>query len=64
MKNLGKALDALAENILNVRSAEDYTFEPNFPRALYKALAHRGWRRAARKNGLRTKQLYAKPEGL
>jgi multimeric flavodoxin WrbA len=61
MKNLGKALDALAENILNARSGADYTFEPNFPRALYKAMGHRGWRRAARKNGLRTKQLYAKP---
>jgi multimeric flavodoxin WrbA len=61
MKNLGKALDALAENILNARGGEDYTFEPNFPRALYKAIGHWGWRRAARKNGLRPKQLYAKP---
>jgi multimeric flavodoxin WrbA len=61
MKNLGKALDVLVQNILNVQTAEDCTFEPNFPRVLYKVFAHIGWRLDARKNGLSAKQLYVKP---
>jgi multimeric flavodoxin WrbA len=61
LRNLGKALDALASEILANQTGEDRVCEPNFPRALYKALAHAGWRKSARKNGLKTKSLYAKP---
>ena len=60
MKNLGLALDRLSINILDGKSVEDYIFEPNFPRFLYKAAAHMGWRMQARKNGLKIKQLYEK----
>jgi len=60
MKNLGSALDLLAENILGNNSAEDYIFEPNFPRFLYKASAHVGWKMQARKNGLKADMLYGK----
>jgi multimeric flavodoxin WrbA len=53
MKNLGKALDLLARNILHGRTAEDYMFEPNFPKFLYKMAAHMKWRLQAGKNGLK-----------
>jgi multimeric flavodoxin WrbA len=61
LKNLGKALDALAENILNRKSADDHFVEPNFPKFLYKMIAHIGWRMQAKKYGLKTKQLYDRP---
>jgi multimeric flavodoxin WrbA len=60
MKNLGKALDALASDILASRTGEDRVCEPNFPKALYNALAHLGWRASARKNGVKRKKLYLK----
>jgi hypothetical protein len=60
LNRLGGALDTLAEDILIRASGEDYTMEPNFPRFLYKAAAHSGWRRAARKNGLTPRELYRK----
>jgi hypothetical protein len=53
MNHLGKALDLLAGNIVNGQTADDYMFEPNFPRFLYKAIAHLGWRLQSRKNGLK-----------
>ena len=53
MKNLGRALDKLAANILSAAAAADYTFEPNFPKFLYNAIAHLGWRLQSRKNGLK-----------
>jgi multimeric flavodoxin WrbA len=60
LKKLGRALDSLARNITNRAAIDDYTFEPAFPRFLYKAIAHSGWRKAARKNGLTVRQLYKK----
>lgn len=60
MKKLGLALDALAENILGGKTAGDYLFEPGFPRFLYKAAAHVGWRMQAKRNGLKSRQLYDK----
>jgi len=61
MKNLGLALDKLTKNILSGKTEPDHIFEPNFPRFLYKAAAHMGWRMQAKKNGLKTNQLYDKP---
>lgn len=58
MKNLGLALDRLSKHILNGETSEDNVFEPNFPRFLYKAAAHMGWKSQARKNGLKTDILY------
>lgn len=60
MKNLGLALDKLAENILNSHAGENQFVEPNFPRFLYKAAAHFGWRSQAKKYGLKSKNLYDK----
>jgi multimeric flavodoxin WrbA len=53
LKKLGVALDALAKDIVERAAADDYTFEPHFPRFIYKIIAHHTWRRAARKNGVR-----------
>jgi multimeric flavodoxin WrbA len=60
MKNFGKALDMLSENILRGESAEDHFFEPNFPRFLYKITAGATWTAPARKNGLTKRQLYSR----
>jgi NAD(P)H-dependent FMN reductase len=60
MKRLGAALDALAKDIPERAAADDYSFEPNFPKFLYEAAAHHTWRRAARKRGLTIKRLYKK----
>lgn len=56
--NLGKALDDLADNIINARTSDDLYFEPNFPRFLYKAAAHLGWINQAKKNNLKSKNLH------
>lgn len=58
--NLGRALGALAEGILAGASGEDVFVEPNFPRFLYKAAAHMGWRRQGKDNGLSPADLRAK----
>jgi hypothetical protein len=60
MKNLGRALDLLAENIQSGHSAEDCFVDPNFPRFLYKTAANMHWRIQAIKNGLKIRELYKK----
>jgi hypothetical protein len=61
LKNLGKALDALSENIRDNKTAGNRFVEPNFPKFLYNMAAHISFRAQARKYGLKTKQLYDKP---
>lgn len=58
--NPGRALGALAEGILAGASGEDVFVEPNFPRFLYKAAAHMGWRKQGKGNGLSPADLRAK----
>lgn len=58
LKRLGKTLDALSDTILQSRSAENITFDPNFPRFLYMQAAHMGWWSQAKKNGLKRSELY------
>jgi multimeric flavodoxin WrbA len=63
LKKLGNALSILAKDILSAQNSAppgDQTVEPNFPRFLYKAAAHSGWRKAARKNGLDPQSLHKK----
>lgn len=60
MKNLGVALDTFSQNIMDSQSGESLYVEPNFPRFLYKAAAHYGWRKQAKSNGLNIKNLYQK----
>jgi hypothetical protein len=62
MKNLGRALDALAENIRDGKAASNFFVEPNFPKFLYNMIAHEGWRVQAKRHGLNPKQLYDKPQ--
>jgi multimeric flavodoxin WrbA len=61
LKNLGKAIDKLADNILNLRTVDDITVGPNFPKFLYLKAAHKEWRKSARKNGMKPKRLYDRP---
>ncbi|MCE5234966.1 MAG: hypothetical protein ABFC62_06900 [Clostridiaceae bacterium] len=58
LTRLGEKLNALADTILQGRSAENITFNPNFPRFLYMQAAHMGWRLQAEKNGLKRRELY------
>lgn len=58
LARLGKKLNALADTILQGRSAENVTLDPNFPRFLYIQAAHMGWRLQAKKNGLKRSELY------
>lgn len=59
-KSLGKSLIALSENIVNLSSGENMFITANFPRFLYMAMAHLGWKRQIRKNGRKVKDLYRK----
>jgi hypothetical protein len=59
-KNFGKALSLLSGNIHNKLSGENIYINANFPRFLYKLMAHIGWRQEIRKNGKKAKDLYRK----
>lgn len=54
---LGKEFQALAKLITQRESAQDSFSQPNFPRFLYKTMAHVGWRRMARQNGVSGKAM-------
>lgn len=56
-KNLTVALREMAGNILQKKSGETKVFELNYPAWAYKWQAEYGWRMAARKNGLKSKDL-------
>ena len=58
LTRLGEKLNALADTILQGRSAENATFDPNFSRFLYMKAAHMGWRLKAKNNGLKRSELY------
>ena len=55
---LGKELQTLAGLVLAGQSDHDCFVEPDFPRFLYKTIAHFSWRSQARKNGLSGKALH------
>ncbi|MCL2235594.1 MAG: NAD(P)H-dependent oxidoreductase [Defluviitaleaceae bacterium] len=55
MKNIGKALDKMAQNILNKQNGDDFYIQPNFPKFLYKMAAHRSWYSQAKGNGISRK---------
>lgn len=57
-KDFGIALKNLGENISNGNSAENLCITANFPRFLYKISGNYGWVQAAKKNGLKKKDLY------
>ena len=58
-KEIARGIKQLAEAIRENKECEDLYSEPyRFPRALYIAIANEGWNRAAKKNGLRRKDLF------
>jgi multimeric flavodoxin WrbA len=61
LKNLRRALDTLADNILNRRTDSNQTVAPNCPRFLYNMAARRGWHQYAKKHGMKVKQFYDRP---
>jgi multimeric flavodoxin WrbA len=56
-KNLGKAFDKFAKNILSHTSEENLLVSANFPRLLYKLSAEMGWIQAVKANWLKRKDL-------
>lgn len=58
LKNLGKAMESLANNICTKGSGESMLFSPNFPRFAWKFSAtHFFWHELAKKNGLKRKDI-------
>lgn len=56
-KNLGHAFDRLADDIATGCGGETLFVEPNFPRFLYRLSAHHMWRKQAKANGLKPRDL-------
>ena len=58
MKNLGKVLPKFIYTIINKESKKTIYTTVNFPRLLYKIGGEIGWRKSAKANGLKTKDLF------
>ncbi|MGL5347884.1 MAG: hypothetical protein ACRDA3_11080 [Peptostreptococcaceae bacterium] len=59
-KNLGKALDILANNILENQRGKDLFISPNFPRFAFKIAGNMFWNSKAKSNGLKKNDLFKK----
>lgn len=57
VSSMGKGMDWLAARILAGEDGSDLYVEPNFPRLLYKTVAHIGWRRMAGRNKVSPQQM-------
>jgi len=60
MKSVHNALIAFANNIISCKSQDEIYTSPGIPRIVYKIGGEMGWRKAAKKNGLKTKDLLIK----
>jgi len=61
LKNLGKAMESLADNIHKKSSGESILFNPNFPKFAWKFTGtHAVWQANAKKNGLKRKDILKK----
>lgn len=58
LKNLGVALNTLANSIKNSSNSENVFTTPNIPRFVYKLGGDAGWRQKIKANGLTTKDLF------
>lgn len=58
MKSVHTTLASLADNILSSKSSYELYTTPGIPRLVYKIGGEMGWRQAAKKNGLKTKDLF------
>ena len=56
-KDLGKCLHILVRNISNQDVGETLYVTANFPRVLFRLFAEMGWRKAAKKHGLKPREL-------
>lgn len=56
-KPLGIALKDMAANIERRQDGEEYLISLNFPRPIYIAAAHFGWKKQGRENGVSVKKL-------
>lgn len=59
--SLGKAMSALAANILRGDGGENLFVNPNFPRFAFLWAGSIGWKRQAKANGISPKEIYRKP---
>lgn len=60
MKSVHNAFTAFANNILLCKSSDEIYTSPGIPRIVYKIGGEMGWRQAAKKNGLKTMDLFIK----
>ena len=58
LSKIARGMDKLAEAINYNYITEDIYREPTFPRSLYMAIANSGWKKMAKANGLKPKDLY------
>lgn len=59
-KNIGIAFNVFSDNIKEKKTGENIYVNANFPRFLYKLMAHFGWKQEIKKNGKSVKDLYRK----
>ncbi len=57
-KDLKKAINQIANNILKSTSEDNIFITANFPRVAYKFAAEMGWRQSIKGNGLKRKDLF------
>ncbi|HCC37475.1 MAG TPA: hypothetical protein DEQ14_07580 [Treponema sp.] len=58
LKNLGKALNTLTQNIEACKGGEDILFSPNWPRFAWRYMAtHYFWHKMAKDNGLKIRDI-------
>lgn len=62
-EKLDESIRTMAYDIYceNLQVIPDIMIKPSFPRGLYLLIGSIGWKKQARKNGLKTKDLYRKP---
>lgn len=60
MKSVHNALTDAANSILSCKSSDEIYTSPGIPRIAYKIGGEMGWRQAAKKNGLKTEDLFIK----
>ena len=60
LKAIGKALEKIAHSLQMQSEMENAFATMGFPRFIYILCAHHGWKKAAKENGLKTKDLYRK----
>lgn len=58
LKSIGVVMKSLADNISGKTSGENLFVQPNIPKLFYKYGGHSQWKRSAKKNGLKLKDLY------